>query len=229
MSNFENPRMQALVGLSVTSFCTLAFHACAKSLTTSESVTAPPPAWPSTQNSHLEDSQFNTLVITLETLARSIAQVNSSIHSRIDHEFSLLQKQASCQKTPPPSMGPNDGIYILMSFIGMAWFFGMCVSCNGMYNISEKFMLKVLFTAVWCANLGLLVVVFFAEGMKCYVFILAAVWPVQVVMGLRVWLVSESEVGKMVGKVGEKEKEKLLMLEELEKLEKLKKMKTVNS
>lgn len=64
-------------------------------------------------------------------------------------------------------------------------------------------MMRVMLMACWCANLGLLGVVFLTEGMRWYVYILGAIWPAQLALGVRVWLVRDRDVG-----IVENEKEK---------------------
>ncbi|KAE8442807.1 hypothetical protein EG329_002840 [Mollisiaceae sp. DMI_Dod_QoI] len=207
MATFEVPRMQALVGLSIMCFCTLAFHACSRSLYTSLSVPASPLPWPpSTQDLKLAPVQFKALMATLETLSSTISQVNSSLHSRMDHEFSLLQKVGTWGQRAPQTISSSDQIIIINSFIVMFWALGLIVTGHGMYNISQAFLWKVLLTAVWCANLGLLVMVFGTEGCRWYVFVLAAVWPAEVVIGIKIFFVGEKEFVR-VEKVAEKRKE----------------------
>ncbi|KAF8862458.1 hypothetical protein BDZ45DRAFT_739442 [Acephala macrosclerotiorum] len=157
MATLEVPRMQALVGLSIMSFCTLAFHACSRSLYT---ISSPPSSipWPPTQPSTLTPSELSTIMTAIESLSQTISSVNISLH----HEFSSLQKLE----------------------------------------------LGVLLMAVWCANLGLIFVVLGTEGRRWYVYVLATVWPMQIVMGVRVLVVGEREVVRVEGRVDEKGKER---------------------
>ncbi|CZR59770.1 uncharacterized protein PAC_09664 [Phialocephala subalpina] len=203
MTALEVPRMQALVGLSIMSLCTLAFHACSRSIYTTHPPN-PSLSWPTTQGSNFAPSEFTTIMAAIESLSQSITEVNTSLH----HEFSLLQKVGTWGQRQNQIMGPNDGVIAADIVLVALWIVGMAVTCNGMYNLSQPFLLRVLLMAVWCANLGLLCVVLGTEGRRWYVYVLATVWPMQVVMGLKIWMAGEKEVVSIRERVGEKEKEK---------------------
>lgn len=124
MANIEVPRTQAFLGLSIMYFCTLAFHACARSLYTSSSDPSRPPPHSPLQDIDLTSSQFTTLMETLESLSQTITQVNSSLHSRIDHEFSLLQRTGSWRQHQPATFGRTDGVIAGTVILGIIWFLG---------------------------------------------------------------------------------------------------------
>jgi hypothetical protein len=98
MSSKETHKTQALVGLSVMSFATLAFHALWRALYSDECGAIPlqsaSPISP-THESTFKNSQFQAIMSRLDLLSSTIAQVNSSLHSTLNSELQALNKAGS--------------------------------------------------------------------------------------------------------------------------------------
>ncbi|KAE9377908.1 hypothetical protein N431DRAFT_435073 [Stipitochalara longipes BDJ] len=210
MATLDVARTQALAGLSLMSFASLCFQAVwqmaysdkPKSLKSPEilSSTVHDPTF---ENDHIE-----ALLLKIDALSKTIAQVNSSLHSKIDSELRSLTEKGSNWNQPQPqqvTLTPMETAGISTIGFVTIWLVGLAILHHNASMLSKgykAFVPKMILLALLGANLGLVAALVLGPSMRWYAYVLYFVWPVQAALGWKVLTekVNVEEVGK-----GEKE------------------------
>jgi hypothetical protein len=205
MSSKETHQTQALVGLSVMSFATLAFHGLWRALYPDECVARPlqsaspiPPRHQST----FENSQFQAIMSRLDLLSSTIAQVNSSLHLTINSELQALNRAGSWTQRQQYVFTQKENVAIASIFLILPWFIGMLVFYDALSKVSKAMAKKALLYAFISANIGLMYAIMFAG--PAYVYVLCVFWPILGTLAAFVCCV-DVEVVDVGAKKGEKE------------------------
>jgi hypothetical protein len=205
MSPKETHQTQALVGLSVMSFTTLAFHALWRTVYSDEHVASPLPSSSPispTHESTFKNSQFQTIMSRLDLLSSTIAQVNSSLHSTINSELQALNKAGSWTQRQQYVLTQKENAAIASIFLILPWFIGMLVFCDALSKVSKAMVKRALLYAFVSANIGLMYAIMFAG--PAYVYVLCVFWPILVTLAAFVFSV-DLEVVDVGAKKGEKD------------------------
>ena len=146
MSSKETHQTQALVGLSVMSFATLAFHALWRALYSDECVASPlqsaSPLSP-LHESTFKNSQFQAIMSRLDLLSSTIAQVNSSLHLTINSELQALNKAGSWTQPQQYVFTQKENAAIASIFLILPWFIGMLVFCDALLKCRKRWLEKL--------------------------------------------------------------------------------------
>jgi hypothetical protein len=202
-------RTQALAGLSVMSFASLCFQAVWQMAYADQPAALaarnPPPL--TGQGSALDKSQFQNLLSKIEALSTAVAQINSSLHSKIDAEIQALSERAvGCNQPRLDDLTPVAiaGIFSVV-FVGL-WLVGLGIFHHNAGQVSKgykAFLPRIILLALLAANFGLVVTLVFGSSIRGYMHVLFIVWPVQVTLG---WKVLTEKVEVDLADVGEKGK-----------------------
>jgi len=193
MATPDVARTQALAGLSLMSFSSLCFQAVWQyAYADKPGPLNVPDALSSTGHyPALENAHFETLVLKINALSNTIAQVNTTLHAKIDSEIRALMAKGSSwnQPQPPPTITPMETAVIFSIVFATAWSIGVAILHHNASLLSkgfQAFVPKVILLALLAANFGLVVSMFFGSSMRWYVHVLVIVWPVQVALGVKV-------------------------------------------
>jgi hypothetical protein len=205
MPSKETHQTQALVGISVMSFATLAFHALWRTLYSDECGASPLQSLSPISPVHeitFKNSQFQAIMSRLDLLSSTIAQVNSSLHSTINSELQALNKAGSWTQRQQYVLTPKENAAIASIFFILPWFIGMLVFYDALSKVSKAIVKSALLYAFISANIGLMYAIMFAG--PAYVYVLCVFWPILITLAAFVFSVN-LEVVDVGAKKGEKE------------------------
>ncbi|PMD44153.1 hypothetical protein L207DRAFT_272972 [Hyaloscypha variabilis F] len=202
MTTPDVARTQALAGFSLMSFASLCFQAVWQMAYSDrpEPLKAPD-TFPSTgRGPAFESAQIEALLLKIEALSKTIAQVNTSLHSKIDTEIRYLTERGGNWNRAQPQQLTLTPIEIagISSIIWVSmWAVGAAILHHNASILSKgyiAFVPKMILLTLLGANLGLVVTLVFGPSMRWYAYVLYFVWPVQATLGWKVFT-TKKEVG----------------------------------
>jgi hypothetical protein len=194
MATPDVARTQALTGLSLMSFASLCFQGVWQMAYSEPDVLKAPEAPASTvHGSTLEDSQFQALFLRIEALSTTIAQVNSSLHSKIVSEIQSSTEKGSSwnqRQQQQVTLSPIETAYLSSIVFVALWGVGFAIFHDNASKFSKGynkgFLPRIILLTLLAANFGLVAALVFGASMRWYVHVLCIVWAVQVSLGWKV-------------------------------------------
>jgi energy-coupling factor transporter transmembrane protein EcfT len=154
----------------------------------------------------IDNAQVEALLLKINALSNTIAQVNTSLHSKIDTEIKSLIARGNngIQPQPQVTLSPIELAAIWTMVWAALWVAGAAILQHNASILSEghqAFVPKLILFTLLAANFVLVVVLVSGPSMRWYIYVLYIVWPVQVALGVKVLT---EKVSIEVGGKGEK-------------------------
>ena len=141
------------------------------------------------------------MLSSMQALSTSIAQMNTSLHARIDSQ------SGSCVQRPSPEEEQrNVAVLVCVLFMAM-WLVAFVVFLDDLRHVSKGFQMRVLCVAILTANIGLAWAVFGISDIEWFVYVPCALLPMYAVMAGQLLLYHPDEVQEVEWKAKEKSAE----------------------
>jgi hypothetical protein len=201
MATSDVARTQALAGVSLMTFASLVFQAVWRAAYPDEpEVLKASESLVSTSHAPFKGSEYQELLSKIETLSTTVAKVNSSLHTKIDHEIKILfATGGNWQRQPQVALSPLEIAWIGSIVIVTLWGLGAVIFHENMKGLSRGyrgFLSRLVLLTVLAANASLVAALVFGAAMRGYVYVLYIVWPLQASMAWKVFTQKVEEVGK---------------------------------